>query len=188
MRSTTSVAAFALAMLQGTSAFNNAASRKYGQMAEMGYNPDGSPIDNTPIDVSAFSSLKDVVSSSGAVSVAAAKEVVSPEYVTLPIDEFAKDSSVEGTYNNRFWVAESGYKPGGPVFVYDVGEGDAAPNALFRLQNETSFFKQIVDSFGGLGIVWEHRFCKSTHLIIFCNPGTRIQNLSNWSGAIEREK
>ncbi|KAI9754082.1 MAG: hypothetical protein M4579_004865 [Chaenotheca gracillima] len=82
-------------------------------------------------------------------------ETINPENVTLPIDHFGK---YPGTYENRFWVAEAGYKRGGPVFIYDVGEGDAEPTALTRLKNETSFFKQIVDEYGGIGIVWEHRY------------------------------
>jgi hypothetical protein len=44
------------------------------------------------------------------------------------------------------------------VFIYDVGEANASSNALFRIQNSTSFFKQIVDQYNGIGIVWEHRF------------------------------
>lgn len=84
-------------------------------------------------------------------------EVINPEFVTLPLDHFGSEDA--GTFENRFWVAESGYKGAGrPVFIYDAGEADAEPNALFRLQNETSFFKQIVDAFGGIGIVWEHRY------------------------------
>jgi hypothetical protein len=55
-------------------------------------------------------------------------------------------------------VSESDYKPGGPVFIYDVGEGDAEPGVQFRLQNETSFFKQLLKEFGAMGIVWEHRY------------------------------
>lgn len=76
--------------------------------------------------------------------------------MSLKLDQFGKSKD---TFNNRFWVAESGYKAGGPVFIYDVGEADASGSWQFRLQNETSFFKQIVDQFGGIGIVWEHRFC-----------------------------
>ncbi|KAF1985914.1 hypothetical protein K402DRAFT_94821 [Aulographum hederae CBS 113979] len=82
-------------------------------------------------------------------------ETIEAEFVQIPIDHADPDGP---TYGNRFWVAEAGYKKGGPVFIYDAGEGNAAPNALFRLQNETSFFKQIVDMYGGIGIVWEHRF------------------------------
>ncbi|KAF1943831.1 hypothetical protein EJ02DRAFT_421030 [Clathrospora elynae] len=168
MRSSTSIAALALALLQGTNALNGAMQRKFNQLADMGYNPDGTPmdspsadIDNRSIDIASLKSLK-IASTADDVSITAAAEVITPEYVELPIDNFAKDKhqavSYQGTFFNRYWVSTSGYKAGGPVFIYDAGEADAEPNALFRLQNETSFFKQIVDQFGGVGIVWEHRY------------------------------
>ncbi|KAB2570934.1 putative extracellular serine carboxypeptidase [Lasiodiplodia theobromae] len=120
-------------------------------MAERGLFPDGTPMD-IPLGIK-VSKLY-----TPALNVAAKNttEVINPEFVTLPLDHFGDDS---GTFENRFWVAESGYKGAGhPVFIYDAGEADAEPNALFRLKNETSFFKQIVDAFGGIGIVWEHRY------------------------------
>lgn len=183
MRFTASVAALALAFLQSSSAMNNALARKYGQMAELGLNPDGTymdapsaDFDKPTIDIASFKSSLKVASTAPSVSAAVVEKIV-PEYVELPIDNFAEDKdeaySYQGTFFNRFWVAESGYKPGGPVFIYDAGEANAEPNALFRLQNETSFFKQIVDSFGGVGIVWEHRFCKSR---LFCCIAVAVSN------------
>jgi hypothetical protein len=83
-----------------------------------------------------------------------ATEKIVAEYVKLPIDHFG---DIEDTFRNRFWVAEADYRPGGPVFVYDVGEANASSTAVLRLRNETSFFKQIVQEFGGIGVVWEHR-------------------------------
>lgn len=176
MRSSTSLAALALALLHSTSAMNTAMQRQFNLLADMGYNPDGTPMalsddtttttsDNSPIDKSLLTSLKISASSKDA-SLAAPSppETITAEYVTLPLDNFARSKGQSdayyGTFNNRYWVAESGYRPGGPVFVYDVGEANAAGNALFRLQNETSFFKQLVDEFGGVGVVWEHRFCE----------------------------
>jgi hypothetical protein len=49
------------------------------------------------------------------------------------------------------------YKSGGPVFLYDVGESSAYGSAQHML-GETAFFKEFLQEFGGLGIVWEHRF------------------------------
>lgn len=80
---------------------------------------------------------------------------IEPEFVEIPLDHFG---SFNGTYYNRFWVSESGYRKGGPVFMYDVGESDGFSEAQFILQDGDSFFKQMVDEFGGIGIVWEHRF------------------------------
>lgn len=166
MRSTTSIVALSLALLHGTNALNGAIQRKFGQMAELGLNPDGTSMDSPVAEIETLKTSLKLASTAQnqAISAAAAKEKIVPEYVELPIDNFAKDKgqaySYQGTFFNRYWVAESGYKPGGPVFIYDVGEANAETGALSRLQNETSFFKQIVDQFGGIGIVWEHRFCK----------------------------
>jgi hypothetical protein len=165
MRSSTCVVALALALLQGTAAMNNAMARKFGLLADMGMNPDGTPMDTPSAEEDTFSIQgldASAADSASAVSVAAAPEVITPEYVELPIDNFAKDkgqnTAYQGTFFNRYWVSSSSYKPGSPVFIYDVGEANAEPNALFRLQNATSFFKQMVDKYNGIGIVWEHRF------------------------------
>jgi hypothetical protein len=171
MRYSLSIAA--LALLQGTNALNAAKSRQFQLLADMGLNPDGTrmdapsaDIDNPAINIASIKAHKSlkigITANVDAVAAVAAPEVITPEYVELPIDNFAKHKnqpySYEGTFFNRYWVSESGYKAGGPVFIYDVGEANAEPNALFRLQNQTSFFKQLVDQFGGIGIVWEHRF------------------------------
>lgn len=161
MRTVTSVAALAFALLQSAEAFNAAKSRDFNLLADMGLNADGSAIDEAASASSIINSLRVGTLKSSAVDLTtrqAAPEVIDAEYVSLKLDHFGKSKD---TFNNRFWVAESGYKPGGPVFIYDVGEADASGSWKFRLQNETSFFKQIVDQFGGIGIVWEHRFCKS---------------------------
>jgi hypothetical protein len=144
MRSPISFAALALALLQGADALNAAIQREFNLLADMGLNPDlGAP--SASVSSAAVSRLQ------------SSAESIVEEFVALKLDQFGNDKT---TFNNRFWVAESGYKPGGPVFIYDVGEANAESSAVFRLQNETSFFKQIVDMYGGVGIVWEHRFCK----------------------------
>ncbi|KAH7066322.1 serine carboxypeptidase S28-domain-containing protein [Paraphoma chrysanthemicola] len=166
MRSSTSIAALALAFLQGTAAMNNAFARKFNLMADMGLNPDGTPIDSPSAEDDGFVNIANTQSlkagTADSVSTLAAPEVISPEYVELPIDNFAASKnqpySYHGTFFNRYWVSTSAYKPGSPVFIYDVGEANAEPNALFRISNETSFFKQLVDKYNGIGIVWEHRF------------------------------
>lgn len=38
-----------------------------------------------------------------------------------PVSHF--DKSVNGTFCQRYWVAAPNYKPGGPVFLWDAGEG-----------------------------------------------------------------
>jgi hypothetical protein len=179
MRTTTSVAALAFALLHGTNAFNAAKSRNFNLLADMGLNPDGSSIETaTAANIARSLHIGTTVKESVvnvATRQAGAAEKIAEEYVSLKLDQFGKSKE---TFNNRFWVAESGYKAGGPVFIYDVGEADASGSWQFRLQNETSFFKQIVDQFGGVGIVWEHRFCKFTLLptcALVANVWTRWQ-------------
>lgn len=161
MKSSITVAALALAFLQGTTAMNNAFSRSFALLADMGLNPDGTPIGNSsPDDEFSISSVKDA--SADVTALLAPAEDIKEEYVQLPIDNFHESvnqpASWQGTFNNRYWVSTRAYKPGGPVFLYDAGEANAQPNALFRLQNETSFFRQLVEQYNGIGIVWEHRF------------------------------
>ncbi|PSN65097.1 peptidase S28 [Corynespora cassiicola Philippines] len=164
MRAPASKVLAGLALAHAASAYN-AWQNKFSNLADMGLLPDGTPMEGLPQVDELLSSMRITAGSSktaaAAAAVAPAKpETIVAEYVELPLDNFAEngDYDYHGTFNNRFWVAESGYRPGGPVFLYDVGEADAEPNALFRLQNETSFFKQAVDQFGGIGIVWEHRY------------------------------
>ncbi|PWW77979.1 peptidase S28 [Tuber magnatum] len=80
---------------------------------------------------------------------------VSAKTVTLPLDHFGNHP---GTLENRYWVLEEFYQPGNPVFIYDAGEGNAEPSVQFRLADSTSFFRQMVQEFNGIGIVWEHRY------------------------------
>ncbi|OAK97302.1 peptidase S28 [Phaeosphaeriaceae sp. SRC1lsM3a] len=162
MRASTCLQALVLAACQTTNALNNAYARSFNLLAEVGLNPDGTPIDTPSFHGPAFS---DVDAASADFSIASVAdgpaqppaENITAEYVSLPIDHF-DPTKKSGTFNNRYWVASRAYKPGGPVFIYDVGEANASSNALFRIQNSTSFFKQIVDQYNGIGIVWEHRF------------------------------
>ncbi|KAB8073646.1 serine carboxypeptidase S28-domain-containing protein [Aspergillus leporis] len=80
---------------------------------------------------------------------------VPDRWISVPIDH--DDSSV-GTYQNRYWVTTEFYKPGGPIFVLDGGEGDAYSTAQAYLGNADNFFAQYLKEFGGIGLVWEHRY------------------------------
>lgn len=42
--------------------------------------------------------------------------------------------------------------------MYDVGESSAESSANTHLTNDTSFFAEMLENFGGMGIVWEHRY------------------------------
>jgi hypothetical protein len=125
------------------------------EQAEQGLNADGTSIvSSTSFNRSSFSTFSKVASKPS-------DERIVAEYVELPLDHFAKnqDFSYEGTFWNRFWVKSGAYRQGGPVFLYDVGEGDAEPGWQSRLQGGTSWFREMVETFGGIGIVWEHRYC-----------------------------
>lgn len=123
----------------------------YREMAELGLLPDGTPMEPLDLQVSKLTQLGKNLAAEDA----PAAEVITSEYVKVPLDHFGQNKQ---TFFNQYWVAESGYKKGGPVFIYDFGEANASTNAIARLQNPASFFKQIVDQYGGIGIVWEHRF------------------------------
>ncbi|KAF7713427.1 Peptidase S28 [Penicillium ucsense] len=75
--------------------------------------------------------------------------------VSIPIDH--ENSSV-GTYENRYWVSDEYYREGGPVVLYDVGEINAETTALKNLGNSSSVIAEMLEEFGAIGIVWEHRY------------------------------
>ena len=50
---------------------------------------------------------------------------------SMPIDHF--NASDNRTYNNRYWLNDTYYKPGGPVFFYDAGMSTEAPRCTGRL-------------------------------------------------------
>lgn len=90
-------------------------------------------------------------------------EEIVAEYVELPLNHFGKKGSSDGTFYNRFWVSTDAYKPGAPIFLYDVGEANGANYVDSRLRRNvttTNAFRGMVDKYQGIGIVWEHRYCK----------------------------
>ncbi|KAJ5834206.1 Peptidase S28 [Penicillium robsamsonii] len=131
-----------LAALSGTAAgiLTSAFKRDLRLSADLGIHPDD---------------LLNQKTSVHAIASAQVDRTIEAEYISLPIDH--SNSSV-GTYKNRYWVSEQHYKEGGPVFVYDGGEASAESGVPFTLGNSTSFFYQLVEEFGGIGIVWEHRY------------------------------
>jgi len=154
MRSSISIKALALALLQGASALDLARMREYGEMAEMGLYPDGTPMQQSSETMSLFAAPPPPPT----------QDPIVAEYVKLPLDHFSKGGySNAGSYYNRFWVSTDAYKPGAPVFLYDVGEADGQPYVASRLgrnTNTTNSFRAMVDKYQGIGIVWEHRYCK----------------------------
>ena len=136
------IVALALALLPGSNALLQAKQRAVAQMAELGLYPNGAPIDSA--SVRRLTARDD--------------PTVPTQYVELPVDHF---TGRNGTFLNRYWVNLAGYKPGGPIFVYDMSEtfnGTQADETLGpRLLNDNAVFNQLVRSFNGIGILWENR-------------------------------
>ncbi|KAL4954296.1 serine carboxypeptidase S28-domain-containing protein [Aspergillus filifer] len=90
---------------------------------------------------------------------AATQDEIQVEYVSvitilqLPIDH---DNPSVGAYQNRYWVNDKYYRPGGPVFLYDAGEINAEGSAS-HLTSDLSFFPEVLQEFSAIGVVWEHR-------------------------------
>ncbi|KAE8396638.1 hypothetical protein ETB97_006514 [Aspergillus alliaceus] len=80
---------------------------------------------------------------------------VPAQRISVPIDH--DDPSV-GSYKNRYWVSTDFYKPGGPIFVLDGGEGNAYNLAQAFLGGSDNFFADYLKEFGAIGLVWEHRY------------------------------
>jgi Serine carboxypeptidase S28 len=79
---------------------------------------------------------------------------ISHEMINLPLDHW---NSSAGTFLNHFFVYEEAYRPGGPVFIFDAGEGSVL-DEIDTLNEKNSTYKQILQRFNGMGIIWEHRY------------------------------
>ncbi|KAI0793717.1 peptidase S28 [Fomes fomentarius] len=75
----------------------------------------------------------------------------------MPLDHFG---GIPGTFKNRYWVNETYYKPGGPIFLFDSGEQNAEPLLPYYLQeyHGLSATMRLAERYNGLAILWEHRF------------------------------
>ncbi|CAA9961147.1 Serine peptidase family S28 [Pyrenophora teres f. maculata] len=142
MRYLSSIAVLALALLPGSNANFLLKQRAAALRAELGLGADGTPLESASIH--RLTARDD--------------PVVPTQYIELPIDHFGKNN---GTFLNRYWVNTAGYKPGGPIFVYDMGETseEVDPDITLgpRLLNDNAVFKQLIHEFNGIGILWEHR-------------------------------
>ncbi|KAJ4488343.1 peptidase S28 [Lentinula aciculospora] len=84
-----------------------------------------------------------------------------PLFIDMPLDHFS-NSTVDGvtTFKNRYWMNATYYEPGGPVFIFDSGEQDAAPLVPYYLQeyHGLSATMRLAKRYNGLAILWEHRY------------------------------
>ncbi|KAH8894193.1 hypothetical protein GQ53DRAFT_744933 [Thozetella sp. PMI_491] len=85
-----------------------------------------------------------------------------PQYnFSMPIDHFTE--SDKRTYNNRFFVNDTYYKPGGPVIFFDFGEaGVSDVEAAIFLADWGSYYVsatvKLAKELNGVMIGWEHRY------------------------------
>lgn len=71
---------------------------------------------------------------------------------TQPLDHFVDTGH---TFQQRFWVNDRYFQPGGPVIVFDGGEGSGAERMAIL---DTGIVDILANATNGLGIVLEHRY------------------------------
>ncbi|KAI0664343.1 serine carboxypeptidase S28-domain-containing protein [Cubamyces menziesii] len=78
-------------------------------------------------------------------------------FFEMPLDHFG---GAPGTFKNRYWVNDTYYKPGGPVFLFDSGEQNAEPLLSYYLQeyHGLSATMRLAKRYEGIAILWEHRY------------------------------
>lgn len=85
---------------------------------------------------------------------------VVPGYnISMPVDHFNKSDT--RTYNNRYWVNDTYYQPGGPVFFYDNGEVGVSDKQVAHILaeiNSTSAVMKLAQRYHGIVVLWEHRY------------------------------
>src|ERR1700712_3643126 len=89
-------------------ALSGAILRHNDMMASMGLLPDGTPMHDAILEEDWWEEVSELKRRQ---AVNTTVELIQTEYVELPIDHFGDG---QGTFKNRYWVAEGGYKPGGP--------------------------------------------------------------------------
>ncbi|PIL30738.1 hypothetical protein GSI_06906 [Ganoderma sinense ZZ0214-1] len=79
--------------------------------------------------------------------------VTFPQYnFTQPLDHFTNTGF---TWQQRYWVSDRHYKPGGPVIVFEAGEGPGDERMPIL---DTGIINILANATNGLGIVLEHRY------------------------------
>jgi hypothetical protein len=75
----------------------------------------------------------------------------------LPIDH---SNPKVGTFKNRWWFNDEFYHPGGPVIMYDVGEGngDLIVPYLKETHDEQAAMILLAKQYKGVVVLWEHRY------------------------------
>lgn len=77
--------------------------------------------------------------------------------ISMPIDHFNKSDT--RVYNNQYWVNDTWYQPGGPVFFFDAGEeGVSAAILNLYIASDNSSVIALAKKYHGLVFCWEHRY------------------------------
>jgi len=64
---------------------------------------------------------------------------------------------LNSTFKQRYWFDASHYTKGGPVFLLDAGETNGEGRIPFL---EKGILRILSEATGGIGIVFEHRYCE----------------------------
>ena len=76
-----------------------------------------------------------------------------PQYTfTQPLDHF---SDTGHTFEQRYWVSDRHYKPGGPVIVFETGESSGTSRIPIL---DTGIINILANATNGLGVILEHRY------------------------------
>ncbi len=96
--------------------------------------------------------------------------VTFPQYnFTQPLDHFTETGF---TWQQRYWVSDRHYKPGGPVIVFEAGEGPGDERMPIL---DTGIVNILANATNGLGIVLEHRYYGSLSSCTTCTT-CRLQS------------
>ncbi|KUJ16066.1 uncharacterized protein LY89DRAFT_587448 [Mollisia scopiformis] len=78
--------------------------------------------------------------------------------IDLPIDHF--NQSDTRTFTNRYWMNDTYYRRGGPVFFFDGGEAGLNDRGAAQMLGGDVVFAplELARKYHGVAIIWEHRF------------------------------
>jgi hypothetical protein len=82
--------------------------------------------------------------------------------IELPVDHFNPQDA--RTFENRYWMNDTFYEKGGPVFLYDAGEATVPIGQAQQLNSDNVIFTavELAKRYHGIALVWEHRFYGET--------------------------
>ncbi|TVY83653.1 putative extracellular serine carboxypeptidase [Lachnellula suecica] len=80
------------------------------------------------------------------------------QVIDLPLDHF--NTSDIRTFKNRYWINDTHYEKGGPIFFFDGGEAGLSDGAARVLTGKNLLFAplELARRYRGIAMMWEHRF------------------------------